>query len=228
MNALKLQFHPQAWSGDDAFDADPQGETLFYVAEPEARQLTGYEGGWDDFDADSYDGDELRRASTAPAWIQRWEGPFYIDLLGVEASPSVLTISVERWAPVYKRCTVPASTSLAECHAIASRLIAEGRWTVADEGGKAVLAEVHNPHTDEVIYDACPPIPPRIAEDLRLKLRSTQLVCLNRIKRQAWDIDQPVQLPPETDPVLRGRIEALAAIAQAIDGDTSALASLAS
>jgi len=85
MKQIKIKFNPQMWLNDYTTSADPEGETEFFILEKEARELTGFAGqDWADFDADSYEGDNLRYASTAPAWIKDWHGPFYHEVLGTE------------------------------------------------------------------------------------------------------------------------------------------------
>ncbi|PWT76220.1 MAG: hypothetical protein C5B59_07050 [Bacteroidetes bacterium] len=71
------RFHPQAWQRDYAIDVDAEGETDFDVT-TEVCQL-GREKALAITD-NAYDSDDLRHAETAPEWIQKWSGPFYIEV----------------------------------------------------------------------------------------------------------------------------------------------------
>ena len=66
-----VRFHPQAWQNDYAIPVDPEGPTDFKVP---AAECVGLE-------ADTYESDVLRDHENAPAWVQAWSGPFYIEIL---------------------------------------------------------------------------------------------------------------------------------------------------
>lgn len=76
-------FHPQAWQNDYAIDVDPEGAVEFDVT-PEVLAILAA-GGSIPEDND-YESDELRHAATAPAWIQDWSGPFYIEVRDLRAA----------------------------------------------------------------------------------------------------------------------------------------------
>lgn len=65
----KAIFHPQAWVNDHAIEVDPEGETEWDVGDV-SHDLKG----------STYESDELRFHSNAPAWVREWSGPFYIEI----------------------------------------------------------------------------------------------------------------------------------------------------
>lgn len=80
-NAWVVEFMPQRWEGDLAMIDEARGTVRFAVNPDEIVELTNYASA-DDFEPDTGQSDELRWASTAPVWIQDWDGPFYIELVG--------------------------------------------------------------------------------------------------------------------------------------------------
>lgn len=75
MSGWKARFHPQAWIRDYAVDVDGQGELEWTIAEGDAaRWLAEAESVCPDLDG-------LRDEPAAPAWIRRWQGPFYVELV---------------------------------------------------------------------------------------------------------------------------------------------------
>lgn len=69
-------FHPQVWVNDYAIDVDPEGETEWDVTSYLAERF-----GTDVPENNSYESDELRWDPKAPAWIQEWAGPFWVELI---------------------------------------------------------------------------------------------------------------------------------------------------
>jgi hypothetical protein len=79
MNAkgITAVFHPQAWIGDYAIDATPEGPTEFDVT---ATILAMGHGAAMLIRDDTYESDNLRHADTAPEWVREWSGPFYVEV----------------------------------------------------------------------------------------------------------------------------------------------------
>jgi hypothetical protein len=78
MTTFIATFHPQAWVNDYATPVDPKGETTWDVtaellAMPEADRAKA-------LIPDQYESDDLRYATSAPAWVKDWTGPFYISV----------------------------------------------------------------------------------------------------------------------------------------------------
>lgn len=74
---IMAEFHPQAWIGDLAAEADAEGPTQFDVTD--AVLALGEQGARDIRD-DHSTSDELRSGPGAPEWIREWSGPFYVTV----------------------------------------------------------------------------------------------------------------------------------------------------
>jgi hypothetical protein len=73
-------FHPQAWQRDWAIDVDPEGEQSWDCSDFLAAGVPA----WRErvlAKSNSDEGDQLRDDPNAPAWIRRWSGPFWIELV---------------------------------------------------------------------------------------------------------------------------------------------------
>ena len=66
----KAIFHPQAWLNDYAIEVDALGPTTWEVGDVP-----------DDMEDDSYPSDDLRFHANAPAWVQDWSGPFWVEII---------------------------------------------------------------------------------------------------------------------------------------------------
>lgn len=68
---------PQAWSGDNAIEVDPEGETTWDVTE----EVTALGRDAALKIADHRDAsDHLTRSKNAPDWVKAWNGPFYVEV----------------------------------------------------------------------------------------------------------------------------------------------------
>lgn len=65
---ITVEFVPQAWINDYAYNVDPEGPTTWEVP---VKKLIGIR-------PDSYESDELREMRSAPKWVREWSGPFYV------------------------------------------------------------------------------------------------------------------------------------------------------
>ena len=67
---MRVKFHQQAWVNDYAIEVDPEGETEYEVGNVP-----------DGIEDDTYESDDYRTHSNAPAWAKEWSGPFWIEIL---------------------------------------------------------------------------------------------------------------------------------------------------
>lgn len=75
-----VQFTPQATINDRIISLDPMGENQFEVTESEALELAEVDR-IEDIEEDTEESDLLSLASTAPAWIADWPGPYYCEIV---------------------------------------------------------------------------------------------------------------------------------------------------
>lgn len=76
---IEVEFTPQAWIGDTAYPADPDGDTCWLVGKEEFVELTGKSP--DEIEDDNYESDRLRESENAPQWVKDWSGPFAISVV---------------------------------------------------------------------------------------------------------------------------------------------------
>jgi hypothetical protein len=78
---MRAIFHPQAWVNDYAIDVDPEGPTSWEIT-PEFLEETQNAHTYPErvLEASTYESDELRYDPAAPAWVQDWHGPFWIEV----------------------------------------------------------------------------------------------------------------------------------------------------
>jgi hypothetical protein len=67
---MKVRFHPQAWIGGYATAVD--------LDEPNEWDVGAIHA---DVESDSWDSDLYQRHANAPEWVQKWSGPFWIEVL---------------------------------------------------------------------------------------------------------------------------------------------------
>ena len=80
-NSILVRFVPQVWVNDHSMQTD-DGLPEFRVAHHEVIELTGIPlDAFDRLEDEPYARDALHRASTAPAWVRDWAGPFEVELV---------------------------------------------------------------------------------------------------------------------------------------------------
>ena len=67
MSMIRCTFRPQAWVNNYAIGVDPEGPTTWDM---DVQTLPK---------PNSYESDQLRSDSSAPAWVRDWHGPFEVD-----------------------------------------------------------------------------------------------------------------------------------------------------
>jgi hypothetical protein len=72
------RFHPQAWVNGSAMSVDPEGPVCWdCTAHVEALDADSFAR---TLRPDSHASDVLRMLENAPRWVQRWQGPYWIEL----------------------------------------------------------------------------------------------------------------------------------------------------
>jgi hypothetical protein len=79
---VEVEFTAQATINDRIIEVDPEGPRCFLVSETEALKLTGHTS-LEAIASNTFQSDELSRASTAPEWVRRWRGPFDCEIVRI-------------------------------------------------------------------------------------------------------------------------------------------------
>lgn len=79
---VEVEFTAQATINGRIIEVDPEGPRCFLVSEAEALKLTGY-ASLEAIESNTFQSDELARASTAPEWVRRWSGPFECEIVRI-------------------------------------------------------------------------------------------------------------------------------------------------
>lgn len=79
---VEVEFTAQATINDRIIEVDPEGPRRFLVSEAEALKLTEHTS-LEAIESNTFQSDELSRASTAPEWVRRWRGPFECEIVRI-------------------------------------------------------------------------------------------------------------------------------------------------